>query len=62
MTVRHRRTRIGYTFEVLAEHRFHYVVLLPNGNLSVVSKTDYMEVQTHDVPTLSRPDVAHRAV
>ena len=62
MTVRPRRTRIGYTFEVLAEHRFHYVVVLPNGNLSVVSKTDYMEVHAHDLPTLSRPDVAGRAV
>ena len=45
MTVRNRRALIGYTFEVLASHRFHYVVLLPNGNLSVVSKKDYGEVR-----------------
>ena len=58
MTVRNRRAVIGYEFEVLVVHRFHYVVVLPNGHLSVVSKKDYMEVQTHDLPTLSRPDVA----
>lgn len=45
MTVRHCRTRIGYTFEVLASHRFHYIVVLPNGNLSVVSKKDYGEAK-----------------
>lgn len=45
MTVRPRHARIGYTFEVLVEHRFHYVVVLPNGNLSVVSKGDYTEVK-----------------
>ena len=44
MTVRNRRAVIGYTFEVLLTHRFHYVVVLPNGNLSVVSKKDYGDV------------------
>ena len=54
MIVRNQHTTAGYAFKVVAERNGFYVVMLPNGNLSMVSKSEYAEVKDaksgHDDP------------